>query len=678
MTDEEKTGENYSVVEAKKNTDQSEKKSASEKGKVAVWAGKIAVTVLPKRLTTAPPVPTERASSREFATKNPISILLFSWASHLIWISSIRQLEINDVPKLNPRRSVDIKAPVMKSYFENYQKTKKSRPLFRALVRTYWRDFTFALGCEFIGVHIRLTNVVLLRLIVIYLIDCSTAIRTGNGGGPSLGHGVGLIAASTGLLWLSGTFRVHAENRMNILGGQVRTLLISTMFQKSMSISSIAKKPVREDQSKKSVFRRWISKFEDRKETETTAAVQSREQSGFGFQSSSWTEGETIQLMNTDSERIELAIANLNRAWPVLVCLPYVLGMSWWVSGWPGITATALCILCIPVTLMTVVIIRKLQIKTNKATDARVTFVNDLINGIRLLRSVFSDKREKVSLMICRIFGWEDIYLKKLIPIRNSELKPQKYSAFVRGVLAMEGLFIVRAASLIAFVLFSINNNINKTENIVPLLDILKNYAYFLQFAPVSLGFIVNALISLGRIEDYLLAKDRTKTQYQAEIEPQKHAVEMRNAKFTWTAAQLNSNVEAEKNMTDVVENQPFTLDELNLSLAKGQLIAVVGRVGCGKSSLLSAIVGDMERVSGTIAVESVPAYCPQAPWIQSASVKDNILFGKPFDKDYYESVLSVCALPADLELFAAGDNTMLGEKGINLSGGSVFFGQNR
>lgn len=102
----------------------------------------------------------------------------------------------------------------------------------------------------------------------------------------------------------------------------------------------------------------------------------------------------------------------------------------------------------------------------------------------------------------------------------------------------------------------------------------------------------------------------------------------------------------------------------------KGSLVAVVGSVGSGKSSVVSAFLGEMERVTGVVKTNGTIAYVSQQAWIQNATLKDNILFGKPYVKATYDKVVEACALKPDFDMLPAGDMTEIGEKGINLSGG--------
>ncbi|KAE9388365.1 P-loop containing nucleoside triphosphate hydrolase protein [Gymnopus androsaceus JB14] len=112
------------------------------------------------------------------------------------------------------------------------------------------------------------------------------------------------------------------------------------------------------------------------------------------------------------------------------------------------------------------------------------------------------------------------------------------------------------------------------------------------------------------------------------------------------------------------------TLEGINLSIRKGDLVGVFGKVGAGKTSLLSAIIGDMSRREGEVLVYGTIAYPPQNPWILSATVREHILFSYEYEEGFYNKVDEACALGPDLALLPEEDATEVGEKGITLSGG--------
>ncbi|KAI3838912.1 hypothetical protein MKX03_002688 [Papaver bracteatum] len=130
-------------------------------------------------------------------------------------------------------------------------------------------------------------------------------------------------------------------------------------------------------------------------------------------------------------------------------------------------------------------------------------------------------------------------------------------------------------------------------------------------------------------------------------------AVEIENGNFSWDMSSLTP-----------------TLRDLNFQVNHGMKVAVCGTVGSGKSSLLSCILGEVPKVSGTIKISGTTAFVAQSPWIQGGTIEENILFGKKMDRKMYASVLEACSLKKDLEILSFGDQTVIGERGINLSGG--------
>ncbi|KAK3030040.1 hypothetical protein RJ639_038139 [Escallonia herrerae] len=129
-------------------------------------------------------------------------------------------------------------------------------------------------------------------------------------------------------------------------------------------------------------------------------------------------------------------------------------------------------------------------------------------------------------------------------------------------------------------------------------------------------------------------------------------AIEIVDGRFSW----------------DISSPNP-TLKDINIKVSHGMRVAVCGSVGSGKSSFLSCIMGEMPKLSGNVKLSGTKAYVSQSPWIQSGKIVDNILFGKEMDKERYEKVLEACSLK-DLEILSFGDQTVIGERGINLSGG--------
>ncbi|KAL6981418.1 ATP-binding cassette sub- C member 9 [Sarracenia purpurea var. burkii] len=171
---------------------------------------------------------------------------------------------------------------------------------------------------------------------------------------------------------------------------------------------------------------------------------------------------------------------------------------------------------------------------------------------------------------------------------------------------------------------------------------------------PDLLSIIAQAKVSADRIASYLQEGEIKSNDVEFVLKDQtEFEVDINDGTFSWDA-----------------ESRSPTLERIQLQVKRGMKIAICGPVGSGKSSLLSCILGEMTKLSGTIKISGTKAYVPQSPWILSGNVRDNILFGNPYDSAKYKATVKACALIKDFELFPAGDLTEIGERGINMSGG--------
>ena len=172
---------------------------------------------------------------------------------------------------------------------------------------------------------------------------------------------------------------------------------------------------------------------------------------------------------------------------------------------------------------------------------------------------------------------------------------------------------------------------------------------------PYAFKLWIDLIVSITRITDFLNADELDDFQNKENCnlpENETNAVEVNNACFTWDHIKKPS------------------LKNIKFEVPKGSLTAIVGVVGSGKSSLLQAIVGEMESVSGNVNIGGTISYVSQQAWIQNLTLKDNILFSQPYQEHKYQEIINACALEADLKILSNGDQTEIGENGINLSGG--------
>ena len=202
--------------------------------------------------------------------------------------------------------------------------------------------------------------------------------------------------------------------------------------------------------------------------------------------------------------------------------------------------------------------------------------------------------------------------------------------------------------------LSAFNNSIEISEIVFSCIAIFNVLRVPLYLFPMFFMETVKLFISLRRISKFLECTE-IENNYISENCRDNLSFEISNASFNWN----------EKS-----EEMPV-LNNINLQASKGELIAVIGKVGSGKSSLLASIIGDMNCNKGELRFSNKSlSYVSQQAWIQNKTLKENILFGNIERKEFYEKVLKACALAQDLSILPSGDATEIGENGVNLSGG--------
>ncbi|XP_058061275.1 multidrug resistance-associated protein 1-like [Anopheles bellator] len=347
------------------------------------------------------------------------------------------------------------------------------------------------------------------------------------------------------------------------------------------------------------------------------------------------TVGEIVNLMAVDAQRFFELTSYLHILWSGLLIIGLCVYLLYDILGAAVFAGLGVMILITPVSGVIATKMRDAQVAQMKIKDDRVKKMNEILGGIKVLK----------------LYAWEPSFQDNILTVRNEEIGILKRMAYYGAGIYFTftiAPFLVTLVSFAVYVLVDEENILDPQTAFVSLA--LFNILRFpLGMLPMMVTFSMQAWVSVKRIDKFLNS---------AELDPNNvthaksdEALTIKDGTFSWG-------------------DETPTLKNINLSLRKSQLSAIVGTVGTGKSSLISALLGEMEKMGGTVNTDGTIAYVPQQAWIQNATLKDNILFGKPFDQKKYDKVIESCALVPDLAMLPGGDSTEIGEKGINLSGG--------
>ncbi|CAN8003965.1 unnamed protein product [Ixodes hexagonus] len=350
-----------------------------------------------------------------------------------------------------------------------------------------------------------------------------------------------------------------------------------------------------------------------------------------------YTIGELVNLISVDADRVfrlSITFGYVASGVPLIVIAVVLL---WQYLGVACLAGVAVMLIIMPVVALAVSIGNKYQAGQMKLKDKRLKTVAEMLSSVKVLK----------------LFAWENIFMDKCTSVRLEEmglLKKYSYLTALSIFILTCSSAMVALVSFVTYVLISVDHVLDPSTAFVSLT--LFNQLQFPMF--IIPDFISNAVqtrVSMMRICKFLLSSE-VEDLSVGRLPDEGDAVSVKNATLSWSK-----------------DGAP-ALSNINLTVKTGQLIAVVGPVGSGKSSLLSALLGNLRVCSGSVDCITSVAYAPQCPWIQNQTIRDNVLFTSTYDAELYEMVLKACCLERDLEILPGGDLTEIGEKGINLSGG--------
>ncbi|KAJ4474310.1 multidrug resistance-associated ABC transporter [Lentinula aciculospora] len=417
--------------------------------------------------------------------------------------------------------------------------------------------------------------------------------------------------------------------------------------------------------------------------------------------------GQILTMISTDSDRVDKFCIYGHHLWIAPAQLSVTVALLIATLGYSALVGLGVLIFSLPIQTVLVLIMMKQRQKGVKITDSRIRLTTEVLQGIRLLK----------------LYAWEKFYAGKITELRKRELETIKNSLFATAGLIAMMTFIPILASVLSFITYALTGHDLDVATIFTSLQFFNIIQLPLIMLPVTLASLSDLFVAITRISAFLVAEERPAAYAIKLDEYSDNGVECKGD-FAWdvssgnrdskaeqtedVAATLNvKKEEAERKQEKKAEkrakrakeevdtlilpmsdpgqpvpdtfpsvppepppDQPFQLKDLDLTIRKGAFVAIVGRVGSGKSSILQALTGEMRKSSGEVRFRGSFAYVPQSPWIQNATVRDNIMFGQPENMSRLNTIIHACSLTQDLDAFPNGIYTIIGEKGVNISGG--------
>uniref|UniRef100_A0A669EIC6 Multidrug resistance-associated protein 4 n=1 Tax=Oreochromis niloticus TaxID=8128 RepID=A0A669EIC6_ORENI len=350
------------------------------------------------------------------------------------------------------------------------------------------------------------------------------------------------------------------------------------------------------------------------------------------------TTGQIVNLLSNDVNKFDEVTIFLHFLWVGPLQAAAVIGLLWYEIGPSCLGGIGVLLILMPVQSMFGRLFSKFRSKTAALTDSRIRTMNEVVSGMRIIK----------------MYAWEKPFAALVSEVRRKEISKIMKSSYLRG-LNMASFFC--ASKLILFVTFTLYVLLGNTISASSVFVTVSLYSAVrltvTLFFPSAIEKLFESRVSVRRIQEFLTLDEIRKNTVGLPQDEKDAAVEIQDLTCYW----------------DKSLDAP-SLQSISLTLNSNQLLAVIGPVGAGKSSLLSSILGELPAEKGVLRVKGQLTYAAQQPWVFPGTIRSNILFGKELNPQKYERVIRACALKRDLELLPDGDQTLIGDRGATLSGG--------
>ncbi|XP_032362004.1 ATP-binding cassette sub-family C member 4 isoform X1 [Etheostoma spectabile] len=351
------------------------------------------------------------------------------------------------------------------------------------------------------------------------------------------------------------------------------------------------------------------------------------------------TTGQIVNLLSNDVNKFDDVTIFLHFLWVGPLQAAAVVGLLWAEIGPSCLAGMVILMFLMPTQTMFGRLFSKFRSKTAILTDERIRTMNEVVSGMRIIK----------------MYAWEKPFAALVTEVRRKEISKIMNSSYLRG-LNMASFYC--ASKIILFVTFTLyvllGNTITASRVFVTVSLYTSVRLTVTLFFPSAIEKLFESRVSVRRIQEFLMLDEITKGPAALPQDEKKDAfLEIKDLVCYW-----DKSLDAPS-----LQNVSFTL---NCS----QLLAVIGPVGAGKSSLLSTILRELPHEKGVLKVKGQLTYAAQQPCVFPGTIRSNILFGRELDTQKYERVIRACALKRDIELLPDGDLTIIGDRGATLSGG--------
>ncbi|KAG8164026.1 hypothetical protein KVR01_005944 [Diaporthe batatas] len=592
------------------------------------------------------------------SSANWLSILLFAWLSPTLRIGYTRPLQADDLYDMPDNRRAENHADKLEHSWAARMKRNRNMPAESGSWKPFWMrrrsDSTvlamslndvcfrwFWLGGMFklAGDLTQMVTPLIIRFAISYLSDPSPyATRAG----------FGLVTGLFLVLVFSVTSNVHGFYRSYTTGVLLRGALMHTIYRRATSDQLTERAKLRN-----------------------------------GYTGV----GKLMSLMSADVTRIDFCCAYFHSAWTSILQMLLCFALTVWTMGYSALPGFGLLVLLYPLQTFMVGMLLKLRRGSMPFTDARVKAVVEAVSAIRLVKT--NAYEESLLAKIGHLRGDEVVYIRKRMLFRALNTAVSYTAPMIAAVLAI--------------VTYGATQGGLKADVIFSSLTFFMLLRTPLQALPVALSAIADARAALERLSIFMLASDTggpippkfVGSRINPELDGEKPAqtvVVVESATFayhdhedlpgersetfsqnTTETVQLEKKQEAAGSPALTAQSQKAQRLHIDsLIVERNQLVCIVGPVASGKTSIFRALMGDMHPIQAQNCQVNTPslAYAPQSAWLLSETVRENILFGRPFDQAWYQEVLTRCCLHRDMERLPEGDRTVVGEMGVSLSGG--------